>query len=194
MARAAILVAVMAHAAAFSPSPPPRCRRGEPTTRTLTRHGAGSTCPPVPIPERSDEQGLAVLGLGCFWGPEKEFRDTKGVVDALVGYCGGSEPSPTYKDIKDYTEAVMVTYQKDVYGLDDIVGMALERHPPMPPAMSGNQYRSVVWVRDEEERAAAERAIAKQAASFVTVEDLGETTFYRAEEYHQNYMNKNGRR
>jgi len=151
-------------------------------------------CPELPVPDYGEEYEVATLGMGCFWSPEKEFRATNGVEHTVVGYTGGSELNPTYKNILDHTEAVRIVYKKKFYSFEDICEIMLNRHTPLPATSVSRQYRSVIWVANDEQRAAAERAIEKKvllgmkAAEYVAVEDLGK--FYKAEKYHQNYINK----
>lgn len=111
----------------------------------------------------------------------------------MVGYSGSSDPSardPTYKNVQDYAESVRVTFDGDRVGYADVVDMFFAFHTPENPAWSGTQYRSAIFCHTAEQREAAEEAVKRWGAlgRFVAVEDA--TDFYRAEEYHQKYMEK----
>lgn len=111
----------------------------------------------------------------------------------IVGYAGGQKEWPTYRSIKDSTEAVRVIYDPSLISYEDILRTFFHQHSPSSPAYSV-QYRSAILVHSEEQRAEAQKligALSKRSKVYTSVEDA--TPFYRAEEYHQKYMEKNRR-
>ena len=148
----------------------------------------------------------ATFGAGCFWGVEAAFRQLDGVTATAVGYEGGHLENPTYEEVcrkgTGHAEAVEVTYDPDRISYDDLLDVFWHKHDPTQLNRQGwdvgDQYRSVVFVHDEEQRAAAERSKAAQDASgrhrgpVVTAIEPAQT-FYRAEDYHQRYLEKQGR-
>jgi peptide-methionine (S)-S-oxide reductase len=148
----------------------------------------------------------ATFGAGCFWGVEAAFRQLDGVTATAVGYEGGHLDNPTYEEVcrkgTGHAEVVEVTYDPDRISYDDLLDVFWHKHDPTQLNRQGwdvgDQYRSVVFVHDEEQRAAAEGSKAAQDASgrhrgpVVTVIEPAQT-FYRAEDYHQRYLEKQGR-
>jgi len=116
-----------------------------------------------------------------------------GVVRTVVGYSGGSLKNPTYKSIKDSTECVLVEFNPKMISYEEILIEMMRQHSPFHPSFS-RQYRSVIFYRDEYEKEIANEVIASVSASlkggkvYTSVEPI--TTFYRAEEYHQNWNKK----
>ena len=141
----------------------------------------------------------ATFGAGCFWGVEAAFRQIEGVTKTEVGYEGGTLENPTYEDVCSHTtghaEVVEVTYDPE---LDVFWG----KHDPTQLNRQGwdigDQYRSVVFFHDEEQRQDAERSKSELEASgryrkpIVTAIEPAQT-FYPAEDYHQQYLEKRGR-
>jgi len=112
-----------------------------------------------------------------------------------VGYFGGLQQNPTYEKIKDYTEAILIEFDPDVIDYEDVLIDWANTHSPCSPAYS-NQYASKIFPLNNSQRGTAEyiiEAIEGQTKRkcFTTIEDASELRFYRAEEYHQNYLNKN---
>jgi peptide-methionine (S)-S-oxide reductase len=148
----------------------------------------------------------ATFGAGCFWGVEAAFRQLDGVTATAVGYEGGHLDNPTYEEVcrkgTGHAEVVEVTYDLNRISYDDLLDVFWHKHDPTQLNRQGwdvgDQYRSVVFVHDEEQRAAAEGSKAAQDASgrhrgpVVTVIEPAQT-FYRAEDYHQRYLEKQGR-
>ena len=148
----------------------------------------------------------ATFGAGCFWGVEAAFRQLEGVTATAVGYEGGHLDNPTYEEVcrkgTGHAEVVEVTYDADRISYDDLLDVFWHKHDPTQLNRQGwdvgDQYRSVVFVHDEEQRGAAERSKAAQDASgrhrgpVVTAIEPAQT-FYRAEDYHQRYLEKQGR-
>jgi peptide-methionine (S)-S-oxide reductase len=148
----------------------------------------------------------ATFGAGCFWGVEAAFRQVEGVTKTEVGFEGGTLANPSYQDVCSHTtghaEVVEVTYDPGRVSYEQLLDVFWARHNPTSRGKLGwdveNQYRSVVFVHDEEQRAAAERSKAELDASgryaspVVTAIEPAQT-FYRAEEHHQQYYEKHGR-
>lgn len=170
---------------------------------TATTHfvNGGKLKPPYP-------QGLeqAVFGLGCFWGAERKFWQTKGVISTSVGYEGGFTPNPTYEEVcsgrTGHAEAVRVVFDPAVVSYGDLLKVFWESHNPTQGMRQGNdvgtQYRSAIYVANEAQRRAAEesramyeKALAARGLGPITTEIRETPPFYYAEEYHQQYLAKN---
>jgi peptide-methionine (S)-S-oxide reductase len=146
----------------------------------------------------------ATFGAGCFWGVEAAFRQIDGVTATRVGYTGGTLENPTYEDVcshqTGHAEVVEVTYNDDVVSYDELLNVFWRKHDPTQKNRQGwdigDNYRTVVFVHDEEQRAAAERSKENEQANhrkqIVTQIEPAET-FYEAEDYHQQYLEKRGR-
>jgi len=155
-----------------------------------------------------DGTRTAVFGLGCFWGAEKAFWQLPGVVTTAVGYAGGSTPNPTYQEActgrTGHAEVVLVAYNPARIGYEELLKVFWEAHDPTQGMRQGNdagtQYRSLILAADEERRAAAEASrnafqANLTAAGFgtITTEIAPARPFYYAEEYHQQYLDRNPR-
>jgi peptide methionine sulfoxide reductase msrA/msrB len=147
----------------------------------------------------------AMFGAGCFWGVEATFRDVKGVVDAHVGYAGGTTKNPTYKEVcynaTGHAEVVEVDYDPTVVTYEQLLEVFWDNHDPTTLNRQGpdvgDQYRSVIFTYTPEQRAAATASKSAQDASkrfkrpiVTAIEEA--PVFYAAEEYHQRYLEKNG--
>jgi peptide-methionine (S)-S-oxide reductase len=144
----------------------------------------------------------ATFGAGCFWGVEAAFRKVEGVVDATVGYSGGHTENPTYKDVCSSTtghaEVVEVEYDSSKVSYEELLDVFWENHDPTTPNRQGpdvgSQYRSVIFFHTPEQEAAARASKEKAQARFrnpIVTEIQPISEFYRAEEYHQQYFQKN---
>ena len=146
----------------------------------------------------------ATFGAGCFWGVEAAFRQLDGVTRTRVGYSGGALENPTYEDVCSHTtghaEVVEVTYDPEEISYDELLRVFWRKHDPTQLNRQGwdigDQYRSVVFFHDKEQQEAALAAKAREQASYtapiVTQVEPAET-FYEAEDYHQQYLEKRGR-
>jgi peptide-methionine (S)-S-oxide reductase len=156
-----------------------------------------------PFPEGTER---AVLGLGCFWGAERKFWQTPGVVTTAVGYAGGHTPNPTYEEVcsgrTGHTEVVLVIFDPAKVSYDAILKVFWESHDPTQGMRQGNdvgtQYRSAIYTDGAAQQAAAEASKrAYQAALLgggfgsITTEIAAAPPFYYAESYHQQYLAKN---
>ena len=151
------------------------------------------------------EKAMATFGAGCFWGVEQTFRDVKGVLDTAVGYMGGGTEKPTYEQVctdkTGHAEVVQVTYDPSQVSYEQLLKTFWENHDPTQLNRQGpdvgTQYRSVIFYHTPEQKAAAERSKADLYASGARqrpiVTSIEPTqNFWRAEEYHQRYLEKNG--
>ena len=147
----------------------------------------------------------ATFAAGCFWGVEHVFRQVEGVIATRVGYSGGTTPNPTYKEVctgrTGHAEAVEVTYDPERVGYDDLLGVFWENHDPTTRNRQGvdigSQYRSVIFVHDDEQKQAALRSRDELGDSGrfrrpIVTEIVPAAEFWEAEEYHQQYYKKNG--
>ena len=157
--------------------------------------------PPFP-----DGLERAVFAMGCFWGAEKEFWSLPGVYTTAVGYAGGFTPNPTYEEVcsgrTGHAEAVLVVFDPAVVSYDALLTVFWEHHDPTQGMRQGNdvgtQYRSAIYWFDDAQRAAAE-ASRDMYAQQLKASGYGEITteiakagpFYYAEDYHQQYLQKN---
>jgi len=147
----------------------------------------------------------ATFAAGCFWGVEAKFRDIEGVLDTQVGYTGGKTDDPTYHDVctdrTGHAEAVQVTFDPEVVSYDELLKAFWELHDPTQLNRQGpdygSQYRSVIFFHgpEQEARAKASKKMLEESGRYkkpVTTEIVEAAEFYRAEEYHQQYLEKRG--
>ena len=147
----------------------------------------------------------ATFGAGCFWGVEAVFRRLPGVVSTQVGYTGGNSPTPTYEQVcsgrTGHAEAVEVTYDPTQISYEAILEVFWENHDPTTPNRQGpdvgEQYRSAIFTHSPEQAAAAKFSKERVDVSGrfrrpIVTQILPASTFYRAEEYHQQYLEKRG--
>ena len=145
----------------------------------------------------------AAFGAGCFWQVEVEFRNTPGVLDAVAGYMGGDLENPTYEqvctDTTGHAEVVEVKFDPEEISYEDVIEVFWRLHDPTQRNRQGpdvgTQYRSAIFVYDDEQRAAAEASKEQAQSRFskpiaTTIEPA--STFWRAEDYHQRYLEKRG--
>lgn len=148
----------------------------------------------------------ATFGAGCFWGVEAAFRALPGVTDAAVGYEGGALKNPTYEQVctgrTGHAEVVEVMFDPKVISYDQLLDVFFQSHNATTPNRQGwdvgTQYRSAIFFHSPEQEAAARRAIERWDASEhfrspIVTQIEAATPFYRAEEYHQRYLEKSGR-
>ena len=146
----------------------------------------------------------ATFAAGCFWGVEAAFRRMKGVVSTRVGYTGGQMKNPTYRDVctdmTGHAEAVEVMYDPVLLSYEQLLAEVFRIHDPTTPDRQGpdfgSQYRSAVFYHDDAQRAAVESAIMQLEKSGryrqpVVTQVVPAREFYEAEEYHQQYIEKN---
>ncbi|HZN72638.1 MAG TPA: peptide-methionine (S)-S-oxide reductase MsrA [Micromonosporaceae bacterium] len=176
---------------------------------------------PMPVPARHAVLGtplrgpwpagleVAVFGMGCFWGAERLYWKLPGVYSTAVGYAGGITPNPTYEEtctgLTGHTEAVQVVYDPSVVSYEQLLKVFWENHDPTQGMRQGNdigtQYRSAIYTTTADQLEAAEGSrsafgpvVEKAGYGDITTEIRPLADFYYAEDYHQQYLerNKNG--
>ncbi len=148
----------------------------------------------------------ATFGAGCFWGVEDRFRQQDGVIDAVSGYAGGHLDNPSYRDVctdtTGHAEVVEVTYDPQRVSYETLLGLFWHMHDPTTLNRQGpdigTQYRSVIFFHtpEQEQLARAAKEELDRSGRFarpIVTQILPAPTFYRAEEYHQRYLEKHGR-
>jgi peptide-methionine (S)-S-oxide reductase len=157
--------------------------------------------PPFP-----DHLQQALFGMGCFWGAERRFWQLgEGIHTTAVGYAAGFTPNPTYEEVcsglTGHNEVVLVVFDPARIRYQDLLKTFWESHDPTQGMRQGNdvgtQYRSGIYVFDDQQRVAAEasrdafqQALSNAGRGRITTEILGTPTFYYAEDYHQQYLAK----
>jgi peptide-methionine (S)-S-oxide reductase len=149
----------------------------------------------------------AMFGAGCFWGVQYEFDQVGGVIETEVGFAGGHSENPTYKSVctgeTGHAEVVHLNYDSEIVSYEELLKIFWESHDPTTINRQGpdigSQYRSVIFYYDDEEKVAAEKSkeelgkLGKYMNPIVT-EIVPASQFYKAEEYHQKYFEKTGRK
>jgi len=148
---------------------------------------------------------LATFAAGCFWGVEESFRKIKGVKSTMVGYTGGRWENPTYNDVcadlTGHAEAIQLQYDPQEISYEDLLEVFWSIHNPTTKNRQGFdygiQYRSVIFYHTPEQELSARRSIEELEKSGrfrnrIVTEIVPAATFYKAEEYHQKYYEKEG--
>ena len=144
---------------------------------------------------------IAVLALGCFWGPEKKYGQLEGVYRTEVGYCGGNSPNTNYREVctgtTNHAEAVKLEFDPEVISYEEIVKKFFEFHDPTTLNSQGpdfgTQYRSEIFYLNDKQKKIAQKIINEENVrlSGRVVTKLSELKNYcAAEEYHQKYLEK----
>ena len=156
-----------------------------------------------PFPEGMQ---LAYFGMGCFWGAERTFWKLEGVYSTAVGYSAGLTPNPTYEEVcsgqTGHNEVVQIVFDPTKISYETLLKTFWESHDPTQIMRQGNdvgtQYRSGIYVHDEEQRRLAEASLAAYAKALeaaghgdIATEVAEASHFYYAEDYHQGYLAKN---
>ena len=139
---------------------------------------------------------IAILGLGCFWGPEKKFGKIEGIVETEVGYCGGKIPNVTYREVctgnTDHAEVVKLTFDPNIISFDKIIELFFEYHNPTTLDMQGpdigTQYRSEIFYCNDQQKNISELMIKKfnpKYNSKIVTKISKVKNYTKAEEYHQ---------
>jgi peptide-methionine (S)-S-oxide reductase len=149
---------------------------------------------------------LALFAMGCFWGAERKFWQTPGVVSTAVGYAGGFTPNPTYEEVcsglTGHAEVVRVAFNPKRVSYGDLLRVFWEGHDPTQGMRQGNdlgtQYRSAIYTCGDEQRRLADasrwayqKALLANGYGAITTEVREAPEFYYAEDYHQQYLGKN---
>jgi peptide-methionine (S)-S-oxide reductase len=167
------------------------------------RHAVLGTPLKPPFPDGFQK---AVFGMGCFWGAERVFWNAPGVYTTAVGYAGGFTPNPSYEEVctarTGHTEAVLVVFDPAKTSYEDMLRLFWENHDPTQGMRQGNdvgtQYRSAIYTFSDAQLEAAEASRAAYAQRLaaagypeITTEIAPSGEFYYAEDYHQQYLEKN---
>ncbi|TMR11646.1 peptide-methionine (S)-S-oxide reductase MsrA [Nonomuraea turkmeniaca] len=190
---------------------------GNKTSMVLPEEALPGRAETMPVPARhavldaplappyADGLEVADFGLGCFWGAERKFWQTPGVVTTAVGYQGGYTQNPTYEEVctgrTGHTEAVRVVFNPAKVSYEELLKVFWEAHDPTQGMRQGNdvgtQYRSAIYYHSPEQQKAAEtsrdayQGVLKAAGyGEITTEIAGAGPFYFAEDYHQQYLHK----
>ena len=145
---------------------------------------------------------IAVLALGCFWGPEKKFSQINGILKTEVGYCGGHNSNTTYKEVcsgnSGHAEVVKLEYDPSIISYNEIIETFFKIHDPTTLNSQGpdfgTQYRSEIFYHNEEQKKIAKEVLSqidKQLNGTVVTKISEIKNYCKAEEYHQNYLEKN---
>ena len=151
----------------------------------------------------SDGHGIATVGGGCFWCTEAVLQRIEGVLSVVPGYAGGSTPNPTYEEVcsgeTGHAEVIRVAFDPHLITHDEILDIFWQAHDPTTlnrqGADTGTQYRSIILYSDETQKAAAEKSKKKAQGKFrdpIVTEIKPLDTFWKAEDYHNNYYNTHG--
>ena len=156
-----------------------------------------------PFPEDTER---AIFGMGCFWGAERDFWETRGVYTTAAGYAGGYTPNPTYEEVcsgrTGHAEVVLAVFRPAEVSYEELLRIFWEGHDPTQGMRQGNdvgtQYRSAVYAASEGQRDAAlasrdryQRRLRAAGYGEITTEIREAPDFYYAEDYHQQYLAKN---
>jgi len=148
----------------------------------------------------------ATFAAGCFWGVEELFRKVKGVSSTMAGYTGGAFENPTYEDVcsgtTGHAEAIQVEYDPTITSYEELLMIFWSNHNPTTLNSQGpdvgEQYRSAVFYHTQEQEAVAQKmkeklqdSAMKRFGKKIVTEIKQASTFYKAEEYHQKYLEKN---
>lgn len=170
---------------------------------TATTHTVLGTPLKPPFPEGYE---TAIFGLGCFWGAERVFWQAPGVYSTAVGYAGGFTPNPTYEEVcsaqTGHTEAVLVVFDPARTSYEQLLKLFWENHDPTQGMRQGNdvgtQYRSAIYTTSEQQRAQAlasrdafQQQLKQSGYGAITTEIAPAGEFFYAEDYHQQYLDKN---
>lgn len=146
---------------------------------------------------------VAVFGMGCFWGPQKMFDHTKGVLKTEVGFMGGKIDNPSYKRVcqgdTGHVEVTKIEFDSDIINYEKLLDIFWKNHDPTQRNRQGfdfgSQYRSVIFYFDESQRELAENSkkkYQKKLSKDIATEIVPAGKFFKAEEYHQKYLEKTG--
>ncbi len=170
---------------------------------TASHHFVNKNRLAPPYPE-----GVAVIhiGMGCFWGAERLFWSLKGVYVTCVGYMAGHTPNPTYEEVcsggTGHNEVVLIAFDPEILSLNELLNVFWENHDPTQGMRQGNdrgtQYRSGIYFTNDQQSKIAittreryQQALTSRNVGTITTEIVQAGPFYFAEEYHQQYLEKN---
>lgn len=146
---------------------------------------------------------IATFGAGCFWCVEAVFQELRGVIKVESGYMGGTTPNPSYREVctgqTGHAETTKITFDPSVISYDELLEVLWTTHDPTTlnrqGADAGTQYRSVIFYQNDEQKKIAEKSKAEVATTIwdkpIVTQIVPATTFYEAEDYHQDYFANN---
>jgi len=145
---------------------------------------------------------IAILALGCFWGPEIKFSKIPGIIETEVGYCGGNSSITTYKEvcsgITNHADVVKLKFDPKQITYEEILNKFFNLHDPTTLNSQGpdfgTQYRSEIFYNDDNQKKIAKKVFEefnKKLSGKVVTKISPTTNYCRAEEYHQKYLEKN---
>ena len=145
---------------------------------------------------------IAILGLGCFWGPERKFGELEGVSSTEVGYCGGENKYTTYQEVctgsTGHAEVVKIEFDEKVISYEEILNLFFDFHDPTTLNQqgpdTGTQYRSEIFYLDEVQKKVAKKVLGEKNLDFkgkIVTKISKNLNYCKAEEYHQKYLIKN---
>ena len=172
---------------------------GEQITEKDTRHCVNSLS--IQFKEYKNLR-CAYFGAGCFWTVEKLFSETKGVYQSQVGYMGGNTKKPTYEEVckgdTNHAEVIEIYFDEEFISYERLLDIFWSNHNPTTlnrqGVDTGTQYRSVIFHTSNSQKITAENSVKTQQEKWkksIETQIIKSSEFYRAEEYHQNYLNKN---
>ncbi len=143
----------------------------------------------------------AAFALGCFWHAQEEFDKIKGIVKTTVGYSGGNTENPTYKEVSSkktgHAETIEIEFNEDIISYEELLEIFWKIHDPTTlnrqGADIGNNYRSIIFYYDNEQKEKAEKSLKETQKKFkekIVTEIIPIKKFWKAEEYHQKYYKK----
>ncbi len=169
---------------------------------TAERHAINGSSIKPPYPAGTE---LALFGMGCFWGAEKLFWETPGVISTSSGYAGGFTPNPTYEEVctgrTGHAEVVQVVFDPGRISYEQLLRLFWENHDPTQGMRQGGdrgtQYRSAIFAHSDQQRRLAESSrdayqveLTKAGFGSITTEIADAPAYYFAEDYHQQYLHK----
>ena len=145
---------------------------------------------------------IAILGLGCFWGPERKFVEIDGVTNTEVGYCGGKNKDTNYQEVctgtTGHAEVVKIEFDENIISYEKIINLFFDFHDPTTLDRQGpdigTQYRSEIFYLNEIQKKVAGKVLDKRNLDFkgrIVTKISGVLNYCKAEEYHQKYLMKN---
>ena len=145
---------------------------------------------------------IAILGLGCFWVPERKFGELEGVSSTEVGYCGGENKDTTYQEVctgsTGHAEVVKIEFDEKIISYEEILNLFFDFHDPTTLNQQGpdigTQYRSEIFYLDEVQKKVAKKVLGEKNLDFkgkIVTKISKNLNYCKAEEYHQKYLIKN---
>lgn len=179
-----------------------------PATASPAAASPAAASPATPSPAATTapvKEEVAIFAMGCFWGPELKYSKIPGIIDADVGYIGGKLDNPTYKQVctgaTEHAEAVRIRFNPAIISYQQLVDLFFTWHDPTQVNRQGpdigTQYRTAIFYTSPEQQKLAEATKAKLEGEKkfrrpIATQIVAASTFWKAEEYHQDYLKKQG--